>query len=381
MLRVLFVGQSYITGESRKKLSYLAASSGHVVGLVVPTGWEHDAFGRYEFRFVEADRPLSIFPIPIRNSGRAFAFSYAVAPLWRAVDSFQADIVQAEQEPGSLALFQVMAMVRSARRAKLIAFTWENLAYRQPGIRHYLETVELANLDHLLVGNIASAEVFREKGYRGSLTVLPNVGVDEARFAPRPAGAVARALGVGGRFVIGFVGRLVPEKGVSDLLWAFVGLPKTCHLVFVGGGPLRDELLREAENLGVASRVTFHPTVPHAEVADYMNCLNCLVLPSRTIPGGWREQFGLVLAQAMACGVPVVGSNSGAIPEVIGDAGLIFPEGEVHGLREGLLRLHDDARLCAELGAKGRRRVLAYYTNRGIAERTSVIWRDLMRRP
>ena len=136
MTRVLFVGQSYIAGENRKKLFHLAARADCSVGLIVPATWEHLSFGRYEFQPVEADAPLSIFPVPIRNNGRVFAFSYALAPIGLAVHEFQPDIFQVEQEPGSLALLQFVALARLHRRAKLIAFTWENLNYHQPGVRH-----------------------------------------------------------------------------------------------------------------------------------------------------------------------------------------------------------------------------------------------------
>lgn len=380
MLRVMIVSQSYVLSEARKKLTHLAAHPDLSVAVVAPTIWENDALGRYEFQLSEDDRALTLFTIPIRNNGRVFAFSYQMGALWRAVHQFKPDVFQVEQEPGSLALLQCLMLAKLLRRTKLLAFTWENLHYRQPGIRHYFERFELAQLDYLLVGNTAGREVFQHKGYRGPLAVVPNVGVDPEHFASRSATALREALGLSQKYVIGFVGRLVPEKGVADLLQAFARLTENCHLLFVGGGPLRDDLQQQARALGIESQVTFQPTVPHTEVADYMNCLDCLVLPSRTVPNGWREQFGLVLAQAMACGVPVIGSDSGAIPEVIADAGLIFPEGDVAALRAAIVRLRDDAALRAEFSAKGRARVLAHYTHQRIAEQTVAIYRELLQR-
>jgi glycosyltransferase involved in cell wall biosynthesis len=152
-------------------------------------------------------------------------------------------------------------------------------------------------------------------------------------------------------------------------------------LLFVGDGASRDELARRAQESGVAARVTFQRAVPHNRVADFLNALDVLVLPSRTLPTRWSEQFGLVLAQAMSCGVPVIGSTSGAIPEVIGDAGLIFPEGDVNALRDCLIRLRDDAGLRAELRAKGRARVMANYTHERIAGKTYAIYQALLARP
>ncbi len=85
--------------------------------------------------------------------------------------------------------------------------------------------------------------------------------------------------------------------------------------------------------------------------------IDTLAAPSLTQPH-WKEQFGRVLIEAMACGVPVVGSDSGEIPQVVGDAGLIVPEGDVAALRAALLHLAEDSSLCERLAHAGRARVL-----------------------
>jgi glycosyltransferase involved in cell wall biosynthesis len=284
--------------------------------------------------------------------------------------------MQVEQEPGSLALTQFV-LASTWQRAKLIAFTWENLFYRQPGVRHHLERLALARLDYLLAGSTTTAQVFQRKGYKGPMKVLPNVGIDSEHFAPRPQPDLRQSLGLGDRFVVGFAGRLVPEKGCEDLMRAFAELPDCCHLLMVGGGRERERLSQLAHSLDIAQRVTFQPTVPHREVPRYLNCMDCLVLSSHTTPI-WAEQFGLILAQAMACGVPVVGSDCGAIPEVISDAGLIFPEGDVEALRTNLLQLQTDPALRTALSARGRARVEAHYTHQRIAEQTFALYQQVM---
>jgi glycosyltransferase involved in cell wall biosynthesis len=102
-----------------------------------------------------------------------------------------------------------------------------------------------------------------------------------------------------------------------------------------------------------------------------------LALPSLTTTS-WKEQFGRVLQEAMACGIPVVGSDSGEIPHVIGDAGLVTPEGDAAALRDALRRLMDDAHLRHDLGHRGRARVLERFTHARVAAATVEVYRRVM---
>ena len=106
---------------------------------------------------------------------------------------------------------------------------------------------------------------------------------------------------------------------------------------------------------------------------EFYRSLDLLVLPSRTRPN-WKEQFGRVLIEAMACGVPVLGSDSGEIPRVIGDAGVVFPEEDLEALRFQLQRLMEDPTARKSLAAAGRERVLARFTMAEVARRTVAVY-------
>jgi glycosyltransferase involved in cell wall biosynthesis len=132
--------------------------------------------------------------------------------------------------------------------------------------------------------------------------------------------------------------------------------------------------------LGISGRVTFDQKIPAHHLPHYFSGLDVLVLPSLTL-ANWKEQFGRVLVEAMACDVISLGARSGAIPEVIGDAGLTFAEGSVEELHAQLQRLIDDVALREELRHKGRQRVVENYTQAAVAKNTVKVYREILGEP
>ena len=172
--------------------------------------------------------------------------------------------------------------------------------------------------------------------------------------------------------VIGFVGSLVGQKGINHLLHAVRDL--NCKLLIVGDGPEKEKLFRLSKEIQID--VQFEPAATHKQVAAYMQQMDIFVLPSLTRPN-WVEKFGRVLIEAMACGVPVVGSNSGEIPNVIGEAGLIFKEGDRVDLRDKLDLLLNDKNLRDRFGELGRERSVIDYSWKSIANQTISIYKQL----
>ena len=212
--------------------------------------------------------------------------------------------------------------------------------------------------------------MLRAKGYAGRVDVIPQFGVDPERFSPGQSP-------LGPPWVIGYVGRLVEQKGLLTLVEAVARLESDWRLELIGSGPLRFEIESRAHELGVADRLIFRDQVPSGDIPATLRGLHTLVLPSLT-RSFWKEQFGRALVEAMACGIPVIGSDSGEIPRVIDNPGLVTPEGDTEALTAALQRLLTDDSLRADLAERGRARVLQRYTHERIAEQTVKLYRELL---
>jgi len=205
-----------------------------------------------------------------------------------------------------------------------------------------------------------------------SVHCIPNA-VDAELFHPMNRDECRRALGSQG-FVVGYVGRLVEEKGLADLVDALTTCAPQVNLVFVGDGPFRPQLEQRAREQGLESRVRFLKGRPLQDLPSLMNAFDVLALPSRTT-ASWKEQFGRVIIEAHACAIPVVGSTSGAIPDVIGAGGLVAREADPAELAAAINRLAASRTMAVAMGQAGRRQVEEKYTWRRVAETMADIYR------
>jgi glycosyltransferase involved in cell wall biosynthesis len=374
--RVLLVSHTYLSSGYRGKLRWLATSGGvDLTLLAVPdlrlTTGTHLVFDPADEPFaLRLDHPLAFAN---HNALRLYA-PHRLAALLRAV---RPDVVHVEAEPHSLSLAQ-MALLKARFGYQLVAFSWENLRRKGRGPLSFLEPFSLRRVDHMIAGNGEAAKVLRWRGYRGPITVLPQFGVDlEQVGSDSPLPELYRQAPAGMR--IGFLGKLLQRKGVLDLLAAYMPLANRAVLVLLGDGPLESALQQQARENGVETRVLLPGYIPFAQVPAYLRGLDVLVLPSRTAPQ-WKEQFGHVLIEAMTAGVAVIGSDSGAIPEVIGPAGLVFAEGDVEALRGRLAFLLDHPEERLRLARAGQSRAAALFSNQAIAEATLRIYQQVLAR-
>lgn len=382
-MRIVMVSKALVVGAYQRKLEELARQPGIELTAVVPSYWRE---GCSIFHLDPAHTSgYELIVAPLALNGQFHLHFYPT--LGRLLRQQHPDVLHMDEEPYNLATWHALRLAEAVGIRSLF-FTWQNLPRRYPWPFSRFEKINYHRAAHAIAGNPTAADVLRAKGYQGQLAVIPQFGVDPDIFSPgadadRGPGFRSEnpdlAAGSDTAFVIGYAGRLVPEKGVHILMHACAMLPRSnWYLHLLGKGPERARLLALAGQLGIVERVRFLGQVPSTRTPEFYRTLDVLVVPSLSTPT-WVEQFGRVLIEGMACGVPVVGSNSGEIPWVIGGAGLVFPEGDADALCGILAALSADPVQRAALATRGRARVLAHFTQVEVAAATAGVYREMMR--
>ena len=375
-MRVLMLSKALVLGAYQKKCEELARQPDIQLRVVVPPYWLEAGRRIYLERRYVAGYELSVRRM-IFNGHFHIHFYPGLA---NEIAEFNPDLVHLDEEAYNVATAHGLWLSRR-RGAKTLFFTWQNIYRKLPFPFSAIEAYCLANSDAAIAGNADAEKILRLKGFEKPIAVIPQFGVDPDLYS-RANIRRAEIPGIDSSslrkpFVIGYVGRLVPQKGLSTLLSAVAGLPGDWRLVLLGSGPFQRNIIELSTRLDISSRVIILPPTDSVRVPSFLAAMDTLVLPSLTTPN-WKEQFGRVLIEAMACEVPVVGSSSGEIPNVIGEAGLVFREGDASDLREKLSMLMQDQKLREHLAQAGRERVLEHYTQARIAEATYRIYKQIL---
>lgn len=366
-MRVVLVSKALVVGAYQRKAEEIARL-GVDLTVLAPPRWR-DRRGAQEAEHLYT-AGYCFRTIPIRLTGNFHLHYYPT--LAQELAALRPDVLHMDEEPYNLATWLAL---RSAYKHGIpsLFFTWQNLYRRYPPPFRQMEQANYRIAQFAIAGNQEAADVLRRKGYGGQVAVIPQFGVDPNFYLPAPQTTVSAARSP---FHIGYVGGLLPEKGIDLLVHACARLSGDWRLTLVGEGEAAAQLQTLCAALGVSRRVEFAGRVKSNEMPHVYRGLDVLVLPSRTLPT-WKEQFGRVLIEAMACGVAVVGSSSGEIPNVIGDAGVVFPEGDAGALAAALQWLTDHPDERRRLAAAGRQRVLDRFTMAHIAHETVRVYQKL----
>lgn len=199
----------------------------------------------------------------------------------------------------------------------------------------YIDVFE--NAAKVIFVSNALLEKAKNYGYSGNNAIVSPNGVDLDNFKLLDKNKIKQELGLKNK-VVGFVGNLLPVKRADKLpeIFSEINKQKEVDFLVVGDGPLKKEIEQQCKEKKL--NVIFTGKIPHDDIPKYMNAMDVLILPSR------NEGFGAVVIEAQSCGVPVVGSSNGGIPEAIGDGGIIVEEGDYFEKRfaEAVIELLDN---------------------------------------
>lgn len=365
-VRVLLLSHAYADPARRGKAQALARL-GHAVTLAVPDAWPGPDGGAPARVPHSDDGRIRVVPVPVTGEpGDPAETRWSRRALRRLLSDFRPDLVQVEEEPGTPAA-AVGAAAAHALRIPAVLYVRESVEGARPLAERFRRRRTLRRASGLAGATRLALGLAGRHAGSVPARVLPQFGVTAPLDAARDPHD---------DFVIGFVGRLVPERGLDLLLRACVRLLGPWRVVVAGSGPAQADLELLAERLGIAARVTWLGAIRPEALAPRWAGFDCVVVPPRST-AEWVETTGAVPLEAMARGVAVVGTRSGIVPELVEGTGIVVPEEDPEALAAAIQELVDDPARRAELAAAGRRRILADYTDDAVARRTAAFWEEV----
>ena len=359
-LRIISIAHPAVSSEAgRLRYPFLAAKRDVELHLVLPAVWKE--FGRTIVAEPPTATGFSVHVLPIRlpQAGPMNWYLHFYPGLRRLLRELDPDVIHLWEEPWSIVALQAQLL---KGRAGLVLEVDQNILRRLPPPFEAIRKFVLRHTDHVLSRSPDATMVVRARSYHGPVTPI-GYGVDPSTFTPASCPAASSHSDT---FRIGYVGRLIEEKGLDEALDAMALSGAPVNFSIMGEGPYEAKLRGRVAALGLSERVTFRGWGQPADVADFIRGLDALVLLTRTTKAV-REQFGRVIIEAQACGVPVIGSTCGAIPDVVGDGGWIVRERDARALGELLNKIADDAALVRVKGRAARENVEARFTYEAVA--------------
>ncbi len=361
-LRVLSVAHNAVADSNRARVDALRRLPGVEVQLLTPPWWFEE--GRRIAAAPSHGDQWQVGRTLFSGNGTRHVYLSGLVDSLRRV---RPDVIDLFEEPFTLVALQALVLRNLlAPRAAFVFYSAVNVSRRWRWPYRAIEGAVLRGADGAHAPSAEVPPILEAHGLTDRPIAVIPLGVDVDRFAaaetmqlcdiPRPR--------------VGFIGRFEAVKGLDVLLEAARRLATPASLVLAGDGSLRSAMCGE--------RVHVLSSVAYEQVPSLLRALDVLVLPSVTILPWHREQFGRVLAEAMAAGVPVIGSSSGAIPEVIGDAGLVVPERDPAALAGAIDAVLTHEELRRRLIGLGRARARATFDWPNVAAQTLALFQSAL---
>jgi glycosyltransferase involved in cell wall biosynthesis len=368
-MKLTVVSHACVTPVNQSFYAEVERLTGWSIELVVPASWK-TAYGSTISGSRWKDLKAQIFPVPVWGAGNIplhLYRSWFVSYLRRS----KPQAIYVHHEPYGLATAQVYLANSATIGVPIGNYAAQNIYKKYPIPFRWIEHSVLQHTDYSFPVTEGALSVLRAKGYAGPAQVLP-LPVDGTIYYPTPEKAklLRERFGLApDEFVIGYLGRLVQEKGIATLLLAIRQLPNSrWRCVIVGSGDYEAALKKIVTENELSDRVIFVGYVPHEEAPVWLGLFNVLVLPSES-SANWTEQFGRVLVEANACGTAVIGTNCGEIAAVITSTsgGIVVPEANASELAKAITLMMNDPIQTEAYETQGREAVKKKYDQTYIA--------------
>jgi glycosyltransferase involved in cell wall biosynthesis len=361
-IRILRIAHASLTPALRERERALVSRYPEISLEVVTTTRWHE--GGVDVTAVDDD----LFPVIKTRplfSKHIQLFAYDPRPIISALRRHRPHLIDLNHEPYSIASAQILTLCSwYARQAEITITTCQNILRTYPIPFRWLERRAFRRVAAANVCSETVREVLCAKGFSKPVAIIP-FGVHTGAFSPRPAKPKSDE-----PLTIGFVGRMLPGKGLTILGKALALLKdQDWRVLLIGDGPERTEFEATLAASSLSDRARFTGAINYEDVPPLYHEMDFLVVPTETTDR-IREQFGRVIVEAMASGLPVIGSTCGAIPEVIADAGLVFREGNAAALAEAIKQMLSDATLRERCAVQGKLHVEQKYSWEVVADKT-----------
>lgn len=376
-VKILSIGHSYVLSVNRRLPNEIArlTDGKWEVTTVAPTKISAD-FRRYTID-KQIDELSKVRDIPIFLSKIIHGMYYHPHQLNEIINDSNYNLIHAWEEPYIIAGYQIACQKSS--KVPLIYRTAQSYNKKYPLPFALIEKYSMSQASGWICSGQLVAQALQGRPEYQLPTKLIPLGVDPKLFFPdRQQGeSILTALNWGDSNlpVIGYLGRLVPEKGIRVLMEVLDRLSTPWRMLFVGSGYLSTEI--EAWSSKFPDRVRVVTDAIHTDIPKYLNMMDLVVVPSQTYPN-WREQFGRVPIEAMACKIPVIGSSSGELPYVIDNAGVVVPESNIAQWIEEIENMLDSPRKRQELATLGLERVRSNYSWEKVARSHIDFFKEIM---
>ena len=358
-MKILAISHAYVAPENQKNLETLENYA--EVCAVIPDRISSAIFNEH---VAPTDSRIKVYRrISLPRS------QYLLLTVDMGMKDFRPDIIHIEYDPWSVIFWQMtLCRLLFARKAKVVCTVKKNTYRTLPAPLAFLKKriggFFAQQVDQFIAVSKRVKRIYQEEfGIPESrINIVQHLGVDLQVFHPTNSHSDDSSL------EIGYCGRFDKNKGILDLVEAVRRINEDrstpVRLRLLGSGNLKPSLML----MDVPWLEILDP-VPHAEVAPFLRRLDVFAMPSHVTPDH-EEHDGHALMEAMACGVPCVGSNSGIIPELLdGNSGLVFEAGNIDELISNLQRLVSEQDLRRELSANAATKAATDFSNAGIARR------------